>query len=168
MNPIRSLRDQAELTQAALALAGGTSQPAIAAYEAGRKSPTVATLQRLAGAVGLEATVEYFPPMTREERRSLAVHRMIADRFRQNPERVLALARAGLARMCRRADPGSPALREWGTLLDRPIEALLPLLTDASPWARELRHVTPFAGVLSAAERAEAYRSFADAERDSA
>jgi len=39
------------------------------------------------------------------------------------------------------------------------------LLTDQDPWARELRHVTPFAGVLSAAERVEAYRAFANAER---
>jgi hypothetical protein len=41
---------------------------------------------------------------------------------------------------------------------------LLPLLTDPDPWARELRHVTPFAGVLSAAERAEVYRAFANDE----
>lgn len=165
MNPVRSLRDQAELTQAALASAGGTSQPAIAAYEAGRKSPTVATLQRLAEAAGLEVAVEYFPPMTREERRSIALHRMIADRLRQDPDEVLAMAREGLARMRRRADPASATLREWKVLLDRPIEALLPLLTDPDPWARELRHVTPFAGVLSAAERTEAYRLFAESER---
>jgi hypothetical protein len=42
------------------------------------------------------------------------------------------------------------------------------LLTDHDPWARELRHVTPFGGVLSAAERAEVYRAFArDAKRAS-
>jgi hypothetical protein len=63
--------------------------------------------------------------------------------------------------MARQEEPSLP-LREWGVLLERPLEALLPLLTDPDPWARELRHVTPFAGVLTAAERAEVYRGFAD------
>jgi hypothetical protein len=109
--------------------------------------------------------VEYFPPMTREERRSLVLHRVIANRLRASPERVLAQARECLRRMVARAEVPSQPLREWAVLLDRPLEALLPLLTDPDPWARELRHVTPFAGVLSAAERADAYRAFADQER---
>ena len=57
-------------------------------------------------------------------------------------------------------------LREWDVILDRPLAALLPVLTDPGEWSRELRHVTPFAGVLSAAERAAVYRAFAAAERD--
>ena len=153
------------MTQTALALAGGTSQPAIAAYEAGRKSPTVGTVRRLARAVGLDAAVQYFPPMTREERRSLLLHRTIAVRLRADPDRVLPQARACLERMIAGAGGASQPLREWGVLLDRPLDALLPLLTDPDPWVRELRHVTPFAGVLSAAERAQAYRAFADDER---
>jgi hypothetical protein len=141
------------------------TQPAIAAYEAGRKSPTVGTVERLARGAGLEMVVEYFPPMTREERRSLVLHRAIADRLSANPEPVLARARECLRRMVARADVPSPPLREWAVLLERPLEALLPLLTDPDPWARELRHVTPFAGVLSAAERADAYRAFSNDER---
>jgi len=164
MNPIRSLRERAALTQAALARAGGTSQPAIAAYEAGDKSPTLTTLERLARAVGLEATVDFVPALTREERRSLALHRAIAARLEQNPARVLAQARRTLARMAAAAPMPSVLLREWAVLLERPLDALLPVLTDPRPWARELRHVTPFAGVLSGAERAEVYRAAADAE----
>ncbi len=61
--------------------------------------------------------------------------------------------------------PGSPFLREWEVLLRRPAEALLPVLTEPSPWSRELRHVTPFAGVLSASERATVFRTFADESR---
>ena len=34
------------------------------------------------------------------------------------------------------------------------IQALVDLLTAADPWSRELRHITPFAGVLSPEERA--------------
>jgi transcriptional regulator with XRE-family HTH domain len=168
VNWIRTLRDSAALTQAGLAQAGGTSQPTVAAYEAGRKSPTLSTVQRLARALGLEAAVTYHPPMTREERRSLELHRAIAVRLRADPASVLDQARRNLTHMAARADASSQTLREWSVLLDRPVPALLPLLTDPGPWARELRHVTPFAGVLSAAERADVYRAFADTDRRTA
>jgi transcriptional regulator with XRE-family HTH domain len=165
MNPIRVLRERAAITQDALARAAATSQPTIAAYEAGRKSPTVSTVERLAKAAGFEAEVAYYPPLTREERRSLYLHRAIAARLTDNPERVLALARRNLARMCARPQQGTQLVREWDVILDRPLPALLPVLTDPGEWARELRHVTPFAGVLSAAERAAVYRAFAADER---
>jgi len=165
MNPVRSLREHAKLTQEELAQAAGTSQPAIAAYEAGRKSPTLRTVERLATAAGLDAFVRYARPLTREDRRSLALHAAIADRLHADPERVLRQARGTLARMIAQAPRPLPLLREWKVLLDRPVEALLPLLTDPDEWARELRHVTPFAGVLSAAERAEVYRAFTASDR---
>jgi hypothetical protein len=38
------------------------------------------------------------------------------------------------------------------------------VLLDPHPRARELRQVTPFAGVLSPAERADVYRHFAGSE----
>lgn len=164
MVEIRHLRRLAGLKQAELARAGGTSQPAIAAYEAGRKSPTLATVRRLAAAVGLEATVQFAPPMTREERRSLHLHRAIAERLRSEPDRIVRLARLNLRRMGAGASRESQPLREWGVVLDRPVEALVEVLTDPSPWARELRHVTPFAGALTAEERAEVYRDFAEVE----
>lgn len=147
------------MTQQALARAAGTSQPTIAAYEAGRKSPTVHTLQRLAASVGLHAAIEYHTPLTREERRSIELHRAIARRLTADPRAVITLARRNLARMRGRNPHAAPLLREWAVLLDRPIPALVALLTSTAEQARELRHVTPFAGVLSAAERAAAYRS---------
>ena len=165
MNTIRALRRVRGLTQSRLAAAAGTSQPTVAAYEAGRKSPTLSTLRRLAESVGLEMRIDFHPAMTREERRSLAIHRAIAEVLRANPPGMLALARENLERMRSRAHESSGPLREWGVLLERPLAALLPVLTDPSPWARELRHVTPFAGLLSARERAAVIRGFADMER---
>ena len=135
----------------------------MAAYESGNKSPTLATVQRLARAVGLEASVEYHAPLTREERRSLYLHEAIAERLRLDPEPVLLQARRVLRRM-RRVSPSSQANREWAVLLDRPLEDLASVLTDPAAWARELRHATPFAGVLSAKERAAVYRRFAESE----
>jgi len=164
MNPVHRLRAAAGLTQQELAEAADTSQPAIAAYESGRKSPTWRTVERLAHAAGYAVDVRYMPALTREDRRSLLLHAAIAARLRAEPEAVRARARASLARM-RAVHPGArPLLDEWRCLLRRPLDALISVLTDPMPWARELRHVTPFTGVLSAAERASVYRAFAQRE----
>ena len=164
MNPVLAIRDAAGLTQQELARAAGTSQPAIAAYEANRKSPSLRTLLRLAASAGVDISVGIVPRLTREDRRSLALHAVIAARLAAQPTHTLARARATLQRM-RDANPAAHALlREWDVLLSRPLSALLPVLTDPGAWARELRHVTPFAGVLSPRERADVYREFRRAE----
>lgn len=49
---IKRARHRAGLTQAQLAHAAGTSQPTLAAYEAGAKSPSVRTLDRIVRAAG--------------------------------------------------------------------------------------------------------------------
>jgi len=165
MTVVHDLRTLAKLTQADLAAAAGTSQPTIAAYEAGAKSPTLATLQRLADAAGLEVAVTFHPPMVREERRSLRLHQAIARHLADHPDETLRQARRTLALMRKRHPEAGALLREWKVLLERPVEELIPALTDPSPRGRDLRQVTPFAGVLTAAERAEAYRSFEAEER---
>ena len=50
---LQSARDAAGLTQASLARRAGTSQAAVARYEAGVASPSVSTLERLLRAAGL-------------------------------------------------------------------------------------------------------------------
>ena len=164
MNPVHLLRLAAAKTQQQLAALADTSQSAIAAYESGRKSPTWRTVERLARAAGYEVDVRYMPALTREDRRSLALHAAVAARLRAAPDAVRARARASLARM-RALHPGArPLLDEWRMLLRRPLDDLVSVLTDPAPRARELRHVTPFTGVLSAAERARVYRAFAQHE----
>jgi transcriptional regulator with XRE-family HTH domain len=164
MNTIRLLRDLGDLTQAELAEAAGTSQPTIAAYEAGRKSPTLRTLRRLAEAAGLEATIGFHRPMTREERRSLHLHRAIARRLERSPERVMARALGTLSLMREKHPEAEQLFREWEVILSRPVSELARALTDPSPWSRELRQVTPFAGVLTAEERTKVYRSFREGD----
>lgn len=160
MNAIRLLRDLSDLTQSELAEAAGTSQPTIAAYEAGRKSPTLRTLSRLAEVVGFEATIGFHRPMTREERRSLHLHRAIARRLERSPELVLARAWGNLSLMRKNHPEAENLFLEWEVILNRPVPEMAPALVDPSPRSRELRQVTPFAGVLTAEERAEVYRSF--------
>ncbi len=103
--------------------------------------------------------------LTREERRSLALHAAIAERLRADPGPTLVRARATLERMQSAAPHARTLLAEWESLLARPMEELLQTLSGHDSRARELRHVTPFAGVLSASERAAVYRHFAASER---
>lgn len=50
-------RREAGLSQEELARRGGTSRPTLSAYERGRKSPTVATVERLLAQTGHELAV---------------------------------------------------------------------------------------------------------------
>ena len=166
MNVVRELRRRCQLTQSELAKLARTSQPTIAAYESGSKSPNLRTVERLARSVGLEAVVEFVPPLTREERRSLALHRAIAQRLEEAPEPTLRRARRTLERMSRQHPAAHPLLSRWRRVLQCPIAAILEVLVDPRASARELRHVTPFAGILTAPERASVYRRFAAAESE--
>ncbi len=161
MSFVRDLRRRRGLTQSQLAKLAHTSQPTIAAYESGSKSPNLRTLERLARSVGLEAVVDFVPPLTREDRRSLALHRAIAKRLEEEPEAVLRRARRTLARMTRQHPYTRQLLSSWRGILDRPVAEIVDVLVDRRPWARELRHVTPFAGVLTSRDRVEVYRRFA-------
>ena len=58
---LRTARHRACLSQRALAARARTSHPTIAAYEAGRVTPGVDTLDRLLRATGVDAVVELRP-----------------------------------------------------------------------------------------------------------
>ena len=164
MNAIRALRRQARVTQMQLARAAGTSQSAIAAYETEAKSPTLRTLQRLADSVGLELAVDFVPSTTREDRRSLALHVAIANQLRADPDSVRRRARKNLRKMAVTNPEAQQILAEWRDILGWPVARILEILSDQRPHARELRHVTPFAGILSAQQRAAVYREFRRSE----
>ena len=160
MNLVARLRRRTGLTQAALAELAGTSQPTIAAYETGTKRPSLRTLERLASAAGLGVHVAFVPHLTREDRRSLALHERIADRLRADPVETLARAEANLRRMRVLHPDASELFDEWERLLHGYPDELVDALVNPGLHYRELRHVTPFAGVLSAPERAAVYREF--------
>jgi transcriptional regulator with XRE-family HTH domain len=164
VHPIQELRRLVGMTQAELARRAHTSQPTIAAYEAGRKSPSLRTLERLAVSVERELHVMFLPPMTREDRRSLELHRAIADKLAADPAPVVRKARSNLALMLRTNPEASGLLGAWRRALSLPTAELIDLLHDPRPSARELRHVSPFAGVLSPSERWDVYRRFGRSE----
>lgn len=101
------------------------------------------------------------------DRRSLALHRRVAERLRQDPS-LLKVARANLERWLARDQAGDLAaesVREWQEILDtRSLEELCELLVSNDEDATRLRQSSPFAGVLSAAEVWEIKRRFSGEE----
>ena len=160
MSPIYRLRSHAGLTQRQLAERCDTSQAAIAAYETDAKSPTLRTVTRIASCLNLEVTIDVVPSMTREDHRSLAYHRAVADQVRQDPDRVVHSARLVLARQSALHPHAAPLFERWAAWLALAPEDLITLMLSPSLDAREMRQVSPFAGLLSARQRAQILRAF--------
>jgi excisionase family DNA binding protein len=100
--------------------------------------------------------------LTRDQRRSLWVHRAVAGRVAADPVGTLALARRNIDRRLRE-QPASGSerwLRRWRQLLELGPDPVMDALTSSSPASRELRQNSPFAGVLTEAERLAILESF--------
>lgn len=160
MNLIKRLRHQVGATQQELARVAHTSQSAVAAYESGVKSPTLKTAERLAACFNLEIFAQLHPPMTREERRSLAFHVAIAVMLERDPAKVIRHAKHNLA-MLRRLHPhASSLLDRWRGWLTLESEDLVELMLSPSLTAREMRQVSPFSGMLDNAQRTKIIAKF--------
>lgn len=79
-------------------------------------------------------------------------------------KKTLAKAKVNFERMRRLHPHAGYLLDEWERILEQPLDVVADALTDARPHYRELRQVTPFAGVLDQEQRAEVYRQFRRAE----
>jgi hypothetical protein len=92
--------------------------------------------------------------------RSLALHALVVARIEQD-RTLLKIARRNLARWRRRFS-GQPEQwwLEWDHLLRRPWPELAALLTDPGQESTRLRQSSPFAGVLTVAERRRIYDAF--------
>lgn len=88
----------------------------------------------------------------RLDRRSLAMHRLIADKIRAEPA-LSMIASENIDRWLRTARRNDRLLNTWSELLKQGILTALAVATEDSERARELRQSTPFAGVLSPQER---------------
>jgi hypothetical protein len=85
---------------------------------------------------------------------SLAQHKLIAKKLRENPEAIIALARRNLKRYikCRPA-PASYLWREWRAILEQnSVDRIIAVMTAKTAKATELRQASPFAGVLTSDE----------------
>jgi transcriptional regulator with XRE-family HTH domain len=160
MNPVLVIRSVTGWTQSRLAGMAGTSQPTIAAYEGGSKSPTWRTITGIAQAAGLTCYPFVGVPFTRDQARSLVLHQAIAEQLSADPERVLSVARTNIAVMVELHPDAAALLDEWDQVLQLPVARIVSTMLDPSEHGRDLRQVTPFAGVLTAEKRTEVYRRF--------
>jgi len=100
--------------------------------------------------------------LTRDQERSLWLHRVVAGRLALDPDGVLALAARNLRHLREVHPRGMTAhwLDRWQQVLDSGEDAVFSVLTSPSAEAAELRQNSPFAGVLSEEERAAALQAF--------
>ena len=148
------------MTQKEMADAAETSQPTVAAYEAGAKSPTWRTVERMASSVGLACYPLVGTPLTRDQARSMALHTAISHELRARGREVIEIALQNISRMQSLNPHASILLDEWERILEGTTDQIVARMLDPSEHGRDLRQVTPFAGVLSPAQRAAVYRSF--------
>lgn len=160
MNVVQTIRAVAGMTQNELAESAETSQPTVAAYETGAKSPTWRTVERIAGSVGLVCYPMVGAPFTRDQARSMALHIAISQELRKMGREAIDIGRRNISRMRVHNPHASPLLEEWELILEGTIDQIVARMLDPGERGRELRQVTPFAGVLSPAKRATVYRSF--------
>lgn len=94
------------------------------------------------------------------EARSLAMHAVIARKIERD-RRLLDIPRNNLKRWRARWDDHVPAwYEEWSAIVQRPWDEIAAIITEPSEEGARLRQSTPFAGVLSAAERRRIYEAF--------
>jgi hypothetical protein len=88
----------------------------------------------------------------RDVERSLALHRAVAEKLLRDP-RVLEHARHNVQRWLERGGRSAPLLDRWRVILERSPAEIAAFLVDPSEEAAWLRKASPFAGILTLAER---------------
>jgi len=83
----------------------------------------------------------------RNEERSIALHRAVAERLREDP-RLVERARTRIDGWLADGRMRQAYGEEWRRLLTGPIDGLLAMLTRDDDHSRTLRQCSPFAGVL--------------------
>lgn len=91
------------------------------------------------------------------EERSVAYHRVVAERLRSQPE-ILEKARQRVQTwLAASAEPPFYA-RKWAEILEGDVPSIAAFLVERSELATELRQSTPFAGALQPQERWRVWR----------
>ncbi|GAA0450722.1 transcriptional regulator [Paractinoplanes deccanensis] len=110
------------------------------------------------------------PVLDREQTEQLWLHRAVAAKLAADPAAVLAAAAINLRRL-RDLHPAGPEwmwLDRWDVLLDAGVSTVIDALTSPADYAVRLRSASPFAGVLSEAERRAALHALAESRREQA
>ena len=103
--------------------------------------------------------------LTREQERSLWLHRALLTPLLTDPDSVVTKARHNLTRWkdVHRSDGMTVSyFKQWERVLDDGLDAVVEVVTSPTPEACELRQNSPFAGVLPDEIRVKVLRSFKD------
>ena len=102
------------------------------------------------------------PKLTRDQERSLWLHRAVAGRLVVDPRSTLTKARSNIDKLSlvHRGTRAGEYVGRWLELIDSGADAVLDVLTSSAPEAVELRQNSPFAGVLSDHDRQACLRAF--------
>jgi len=96
--------------------------------------------------------------LSRGEQKSLAYHRVVAEKLRDNPT-LVEIARNRLQWYRSKNPPGGAYYDAWERLLAGPLAVLIETMTSPSDEACALRQENPFVDLVSQPERARIYRS---------
>jgi excisionase family DNA binding protein len=114
----------------------------------------------------VEAVAERTLRLTRDQRRSLWLAFAVAGKIVADPDATRMIVARNLSKMRGKARGRTVLwLDEWERLVEGPVPRLLSAMTSRSPHGRELRQNTPFAGVLSDAERMAVLGAWRSADR---
>ncbi len=105
------------------------------------------------------------PRLSREQEKSLWLHRALLTPMLTDPDAVIRKARENLRRWSGMHRPDGMTVgyfKKWDQVLDDGLDAVLEVLTSTSEEACELRQNSPFAGVLPDETRLKVLRSFND------
>ncbi|MGH3848908.1 MAG: helix-turn-helix domain-containing protein [Pseudonocardiaceae bacterium] len=103
------------------------------------------------------------PALTREEEKSLWLHRALLTPMMAETDAVMSKARQNLNRWAGMHRHDGMTMRyftKWEHVLNAGIDAAMQVMTSPSAQARELRQNSPFAGVLPEETRARVLQSF--------
>lgn len=158
---VKEFRGRHGLSQTTLSKLTGIPQPVLSMYENGRRSPSIETLERILS-VGSE-TVEVVPRPSRQDDRSVSktieIHRIVLEKFLDDPDRVLKVGRTRLQLLERSVTKRSSSYVElWHRLLDGPRSDIVRLLLSTDEDDVELLKMSPFTTLLNDHELDEVTR----------
>ncbi len=157
---LADVRSRAGLSLRALAAASGTSAPTLHAYEHGTKEPSLSVARRIVRAAGFDLDLSVAVAgrsRTSDEMFKLELDRLIAEHLIADPGAVLTVARRNLARArAERPVHEQGSISEWENIIEQPLIAIVSLLLADDAESLHLKQTSPFAGVLTQDERAQA------------
>jgi transcriptional regulator with XRE-family HTH domain len=158
---VKEFRGRHGLSQTTLSRLTGIPQPVLSMYEHGHRSPSIETMERILS-VGSE-TMEVVPKLSRQDDRSVSktieIHRIVLEKFLDDPERVLEFGRGRLHHLEQSLSKrSSPYIETWRRLLDGSRSNVVRLLLSTDEDDVELLKMSPFTTLLNDDERHEVTR----------